>query len=175
MRSGEKRAISDVSVGDEIAVAAMDGTFAGYSPVIFVPHAANSEKATFTQISTVSGRDIKLTRDHLILGGACDALSLVQAGSLALGQCVQSISGLEPITAVTNVPSEGVYTVITKYDGLLIVNDIVASPFAVNHLVTNAFYNIIRLVYNIAPSVTKTSMMGRVFCAFGDVFTSMFV
>lgn len=175
MKSGEKRAIADVSVGDKIAVAYMDGTFAGYSPVIFVPHEPNHEKATFTQISTVSGRDIKLTRDHLILGGACDALSLVQAGSLTSGQCVQTISGLEPVIAVTNVASEGIYTVVTKHDGLLIVNGIVVSPFAVNHLVTNAFYNIMRLVYSIAPSVTKTSMIGRVFCAFGDVFTSMLV
>lgn len=174
LASGETRAISEINLGDEIAVATMDGTFAGYSPVIAVPHAKNSIKASFAQISTVSGRDIKMTADHLVLGGACAAPSLVQAGSLKAGECVQTVSGAEAIASISTVESEGIYTVVTKHDGLLIVNGVVASPFAVNHLVTNSFYNIVRLMYRVMPSVAKTSVVGQVLSAFGDVFTSVF-
>jgi hypothetical protein len=41
------------------------------------------------------------------------------------------------IASVTTIIAEGIYTVVTKHDGLLIVNGIVASSssFAVNHLV----------------------------------------
>lgn len=174
MASGESRAISAIQVGDEIAVAAMDGAFAGYSPVIAVPHTKNSLKATFTQISTVSGRDIKMTPDHLVLGGACGSPSLVQAGSLKVDECVQTVSGIEAVASVTTVAAEGIYTVITKYDGLLIVNGVVASPFALNHLVTNSFYNIVRFVYGVVPSVAKTSVTGQIINAFGELVTRVF-
>jgi len=174
MVSGETRAMADVKVGDEIAVAAMDGAFVGYSRVIAVPHAANAIKTTFTQISTVSGRDIKMTADHLVMGGSCAAPSLVQAGSLKIGECVQTVSGAETVSAITSVISEGIYTVVTKHDGLLIVNGIVASPFAVNHLVANSFYNIVRFVYGVVPSMAKTSVVGQVISAFGDVVTGVF-
>ena len=173
MANGESRAISTVKVGDEIAVASMDGSFAGYSPVIAVPHTVNSVETTFTQISTVSGRDIKMTPDHLVLGGACSSAPLlVLAGSLKSGECVHTVSGTEMIESVTSVIAEGIYTVVTKHDGLLIVNGIVASPFAVNHLVANSFYNIVRFVYGVIPSVAKTSVMGQVIRAFGEIATS---
>jgi len=152
----------------------MDGAFFGYSPVIAVPHAANSIKATFAQISTVSGRDIKMTPDHLVLGGTCVSPSLVQAGSLKTGDCVQTVSGSETIASVTTVAAEGIYTVVTKHDGLLIVNGIIASPFAVNHLVANSFYNIVRFVNGVIPSMAKTSIMGQVISAFGEVVTGVF-
>jgi hypothetical protein len=152
----------------------MDGSFAGYSPVIAVPHTVNSIKTTFIQISTVSGRDIKMTPDHLVLGGACGSSpSLVLAGSLKSGECVHTVSGTEMIESVTSVIAEGIYTVVTKHDGLLIVNGIVASPFAVNHLVANSFYNIVRFVYGVIPSFAKktSSIMGQVISAFGDLAT----
>jgi hypothetical protein len=174
MATGESRAISTVKVGDEIAVASMDGVFVGYSPVIAIPHAFNTIKATFAQISTVSGRDIKMTPNHLVLGGACSSSpSLVLAGSLKVGECVQTVSGSEMIASVTTVVAEGIYTVVTKHDGLLIVNGIVASPFAVNHLVANSFYNIVRFVYGVMPSFAKktSSIMGQVISAFGDLAT----
>ena len=170
MATGESRAISAVQVGDEIAVASMDGTFAGYSPVIAVPHAANTIQTTFVQISTVSGRDIKMTADHLVQGGNCNAgLSLVHAGALKTGECVQTVSGAEIIASVTTIAAEGIYTVVTKHDGLLIVNGIVASPFAVNHLVANSFYSVIRMLYSLFPSVAKSAIARQSLEVFGEL------
>ena len=55
-------------------------------------------------------------------------------------------------SAVSNV--EGVYTIVTdKADDLVIVNGIVASPFAVNHAVANAVYNVHRVLYSVAPKL----------------------
>lgn len=172
MASGETRAIADVKVGDEIAVASMDGKFAGYSPVIAVPHTANSVKATFAQISTVSGRDIKMTPEHLVLGGACSSLSLVQAGSLKAGQCIQTVAGEEAVVSVSNIVSAGIYTVVTKYDGLLVVNGVVASPFAVNHLVANAFYGIVRTVNSLFPAIAKSAVARHSLQTLGELIVN---
>ena len=170
LASGNVKTLSTVQVGDAVAVASMDGAFAGYSPVIAVPHAANTIKATFAQIVTVSGRDIKMTPDHLVMGGACNGVpSLVQAGSLKAGECVQTVSGVEVIASVKSVVSQGIYTIVTKHDGLLIVNGIVASPFAVNHLVANSFYNILRLVYSVFPFMSRSPLLARSMEVFGDL------
>jgi len=172
LASGEVKSISAVQIGDEIAVASMDGSFIGYSAVIAVPHAANAIQAAFAQIVTESGRDIKMTADHLVLGGSCmGSLSLVQAGSLKVGECVQTVSGAEVISSVNTITAQGIYTVVTKHDGLLIVNGIVASPFAVNHLVANSFYNILRSVYGLFPFMSKirSSLLVRSMEVFGNL------
>ena len=50
--------------------------------------------------------------------------------------------------------AEGVYTIVTdKSDDLVVVNGIVASPFAVNHAVANAVYNVHRVFYSVAPKL----------------------
>ena len=177
LSSGESRAISTVQVGDEIAVASMDGKFAGYSPVIAVPHAANTIKATFAQISTVSGRDIKMTAEHLVMGGVCGSSpsSLMQAGSLKAGMCVETVSGSEMVASVNTVVSSGIYTVVTKHDGLLIVNGIVASPFAVNHLIANSFYNIVRTLYSMFPSVSKSTLARQSLESFGELVVNNYM
>ena len=54
--------------------------------------------------------------------------------------------------AVSN--ADGVYTIVTdKADDLVVVNGIVASPFAVNHAVANAVYNVHRVLYGVAPKL----------------------
>lgn len=117
-----------------------------------------------------------MTADHLILGGSCNSLSLslVQVGSLKVGECVQTISGAQTVASVSAVESHGIYTVVTQHDGLLIVNGIVSSPFAVNHLVANSFYNILRVVHRVFPSIIKASFTPLVIKTFGDIFTSAF-
>jgi hypothetical protein len=163
--------IADVEVNDVIRVSSVDGKVMSFSPVVSVPHRRNSESAVFVEIVTEGGGDVKLTGDHLLLSGVCGGeMSLVEAGSVLVGSCVRSVSGDVSVMSVSLVSGEGVYTVVTKHDGLIVVNGIVASPFAVNHNVANAVYNVHRMLHIVLPSwMLSSALLLNVIQRFGDV------
>jgi predicted extracellular nuclease len=153
LESGEVRAISDVRVGDRVLSADAAGR-TSYSDVVFVPHRANSDDALFTHIITASGRDIKMTPSHIVLAGPCHSsapLPLTYASSVSVGDCVMTVSGEDMVSTVETVQGKGLYTVVTKEE-YVVVNGIIASPFAASHMLANFYYNIHRFVYSTAPS-----------------------
>jgi Hint module len=156
LESGEVRAISDVRVGDRVLSADAAGR-TSYSDVVYVPHRANSDDALFTHITTASGRDIKMTSSHIILAGPCHSsasLPLTYASSVSVGDCVMTVSGEDMVSTVATVQGKGLYTVVPKEE-YVVVNGIIASPFAANHMLANLYYNIHRFVYSAAPSILK--------------------
>ena len=153
LESGEVRAISDVRVGDRVLSADAAGR-TSYSDVVFMPHRANSDDAFFSHITIASGRDIKMTHSHIILAGPCHSsapLPLTYASSVSVGDCVMTVSGEDMASTVENVQGKGLYTVVTKEE-YVVVNGIIASPFAANHMVANLYYNLHRFAYTSAPS-----------------------
>ncbi len=75
-----------------------------------------------------------------------------------------------PEKSLEAVQGEGLYTVVTEnMIDLVVVNGVVASPFAVNHAVGNAFYAIHRLAYVIAPAL----MSSTVFKAFNALASNL--
>ena len=160
LESGEVRAISDVRVGDRVLAADAAGR-TSYSDVVYVPHRANSDDALFTHITTASGRDIKMTPSHIILAGPCHSsasLPLTRASSVSVGECVMTVSGEDMVSTVEAVQGKGLYTVVTKEE-YVVVNGIIASPFAVNHMLANLYYNIHRFVYASAPSFLNNAAL----------------
>jgi Hint module len=154
LESGEVRAISDVRVGDRVLSADAAGR-TSYSDVVYLPHRANSDNALFTHITTASGRDIKMTPSHIILAGPCHSsasLPLKYASSVSVGDCVMTVSGEDMVSTVATVQGKGLYTVVTKEE-YVVLNGIIASPFAANHMLANMFYNIHRFLYAAAPSI----------------------
>ena len=153
LESGETKLISDIGVGDRVLAADAAGQ-TSYSDVVFVPHGANNDDALFTHITTTSGRDIKMTPSHIILAGPCHLsgpLPLRYASSVSVGDCVITVSGKDMVSTVETVQGKGLYTVVTKEE-YVVVNGIIASPFAANHMLANLYYNFHRLVYASAPS-----------------------
>jgi predicted extracellular nuclease len=160
LESGEVRAISDVRVGDRVLAADAAGR-TSYSDVVYVPHRANCDDALFTQVTTASGRDIKMTPSHIILAGPCHSsapLPLTYASSVSVGDCVMTVSGEDMVSTVETVQGKGLYTVVTKEE-YVVVNGIIASPFAANHMLTNLYYNIHRFVYTSAPSFLNNTAL----------------
>jgi hypothetical protein len=92
--------------------------------------------------------------------------------SLKTGNCVQTTIGEEIISALSTTPGRGVYTVVTKSDGLLVINGVMASPFASNHVMANSFYSIHRMLHLFAPLLAKTSFSMSVIESFGDIVVS---
>ena len=63
-----------------------------------------------------------------------------------------TVSGRDMVFNVETVQGKGLYTIVTKEE-YVVVNGIIASPFAVNHMLANLYYNVHRLVYASAPSL----------------------
>ena len=153
LESGETKLVSDIRVGDRVLAADAAGQ-TSYSDVVFVPHRANNDDALFTHITTTSGRDIKMTPSHIILAGPCHlsgSLPLTYASSVRVGDCVMTVSGKDMVSTVETMHGKGLYSVVTKEE-YVVVNGIIASPFAANHMLANLYYNFHRLVYASSPS-----------------------
>ena len=169
---GARVALADLEVGDRV-LTLKDGR-AGFSDVVAVPHqrragdaGAEARAMRFVAITSASGRSLEATASHLIAaadaeGGDCGALGagrfaaaarLVQASEVARGMCVAvreprggvSIAAVEDVREVER--RTRALSVVTMDGGLPFVDGVAASPFALNHAVPNAFYNLHRLLY----------------------------
>ena len=150
------KALPFIRVGDRVLAANAAGETV-FSEVVFIPHGINSDVASFTHITTESGHELKMTMNHLILAGFCGStLSLTYASKVSVGDCINTVKGQVKVLEVMSVQGQGVYTVITMEE-YLVVNGIIVSPYGVNHLMGNLFYNIHRFVYMIAPSLLAWS------------------
>ena len=124
-----------------------------FSEVVYLPHGTNHESTTFTTLTTESGRDVKMTSNHFLPAGSCDlapvSLPIVTAGQVKVGDCLQTVSGVEQVVSVGKVEGKGIYTVIAMEE-LIVVNGIVATPYGgVNPTLVNMYYNLHRLVYSV--------------------------
>jgi hypothetical protein len=152
LESGETKLISEVRAGDRV-LAADASRQTVFSEVVFVPHGSNVDNSYFTHITTTHGRDIKMTHSHILPAGACKSTSPlpdVYASSVTVGDCIMTASGMDEVSAVEIVQGQGLYTIVTK-DEYVVVNGIIASPFAFNHMMANFYYNIHRFLYACAP------------------------
>jgi Hint module len=160
LESGETKPIYEVRAGDRV-LAADASRQTIFSEVVFVPHGLNADKALFTHITTTQGSDIKMTHSHILPAGACNSTSPlpdVYASSVTVGDCIMTVSGMEEVSAVEAVQGQGLYTIVTK-DEYVVVNGIIASPFAFNHVVTNFYYNIHRFVYACVPGLLTSPLV----------------
>jgi len=151
LEDGASKAISEVAMGDRILTVNARGEQV-YSDVAYLPHGKNVVQAVFTVVSTETGRDLKMTANHMLPAGACTAASLpvVAAGQVAVGDCVQTVSGRERVVSVSAVEGKGIYTVIAMEE-LIVVNGVVATPYGgVNPALANVYYNVHRLAYKVA-------------------------
>jgi hypothetical protein len=140
-----------------------------------VPHGQNQILSTFVQLATTSGRDIKLTADHLIAAGMCNTqgpLPLIKAMSVRVGDCARTLNGLEEISSINSVMGSGLYTVVTTKP-LIIVNGFVASPFAVNHSIGYSIYSLLRAVYILVPGFLASVRFVKAFEILSDGVRSL--
>jgi hypothetical protein len=175
LESGATKAISDVEVGDAIQVVSADGSLA-FSEVVFLPHGANTQKATFSELELASGNSLRATPAHFVLAGACgaDAFELTAMKDISEGSCVQTANGEDEVTGNGLVVDHGIYTVVTKESsGLVVVNGVRASSFAHNHWLVNNYYNIHRAIYEVAPSLMKNRDVIAANLIVGDIAISL--
>jgi len=116
-----------------------------------------------------------MTADHLVLAGSCDSattLPLIQARAVSVGDCLQSTEGRAPVIATRVVQSKGIRSLVTLAGNLVVVNGIVASPFAAQHRISEAWYSIHRLVYSLLPSALSFKFLQQTSERFGELAAS---
>ena len=154
LENGATKTMADLTVGDRILTVNAKGEQV-FSDVAYLPHGKNEASSTFVTVATASGRDVKMTANHILPAGACatQTLPMASADQVVVGDCVETASGREQVVSVGKVEGKGIYTVIAMEE-LIVVNGIVATPFGgVNPTVANIYYNMHRLMYAYAPGV----------------------
>ena len=140
--------LREVRVGDSVLSANAKGEFS-FSPVVAVPHGPNVRKATLVALETSKGKVLRLTKLHLL--PRCDG-SLAYAGSLVPGDCLRTIDGDEPVERVGTVPAVGLFTAVPALE-YLVVNGVVASPFALSHGLAGCLYTFPRKAYPVLAAL----------------------
>jgi hypothetical protein len=173
LRSGAFKALEDVQVGDEVLAADLNGKMA-YSPVISVPHLRNERPALFHRLSLFSGSDIRMTADHLIPVGDCKAsfseYLLSAAAKVAVGSCVWTVAGSDRVEYNEVVQGKGIYSIVTELP-FVVVSNVVASPFAINHVAGDSFYELYRLGYRLFPRVFRSDLFIHFHSKLSDAIT----
>lgn len=152
LASGATKAMADLEVGDSVLSADATGKLS-FSDVVFLPHGTNSKNAEFVAVTTESGKIVKATPSHLLQ--ACDG-SLVQAKAAS---CLRTVDGAESVKSINRFKAEGIYTAVTLKNEFLVVDGVVASPFAMAHTLADAYYNAHRALYALSPSLVKVPSM----------------
>jgi len=170
LEDGSSKLISEVRVGDRILSADTDGS-TGFSNVIALAHPSNNIKSTFVHIETESGSDVKVTPSHLVLASVdCSAaMKLTKASDITMNSCLLTTSGPARVSAVTVMSQNGIYSVIAEKQ-LIVVNGIVASPFAVNHEVANKYYDMFRFF----PAALTFKLLETLHFGFGALIRSVY-
>ena len=108
------------------------------SPVLFLPHKKNDITRKFDEVTLANGMTVRMTRNHLL--PLCDG-SLVTARSLKKDDCLMTTSGMSKVaTTKHDVEAGGIYTAVTKKE-FLVVDGVVASPFALAHGIAHSFFD----------------------------------
>ena len=106
-----------------------------------------------------------------------DNISLQKASSLNNGGCVlDGTYELDTITTIEITKCKGVYTVVTTEE-YIVVNDLIASPFAVSHVIGNFFYDFTyRLLFrDFKLLLSETSLVVSTFLDFVTDMSDIFV
>lgn len=177
LESGALKLISDVRIGDRVLAADINGRTI-FSDVLVVPHKPNDDIAEFVVLATASGRDIKLTPDHLVFVTDCgsfSAPSLVRASEVRPDEnmCLRTVAGPELVVSSQTLSGFGVYSIVPKDAEFIVVNGVIASPFAVNHAAVNAFYNVYRMTSTLLETISiDSAFVTSVVQAFGEMVPS---
>jgi len=170
LESGEHKTMQELEIGDRVLTADANGELS-FSNVVFLPHGPNEKNAMFVQLTLGEGQALKATPKHLLR--TCDG-SLAAAGELDIGTCLETKSGAATVASKTYVTTAaGIYTAVTNNE-FLVVDGVVASPFAISHALPHAFYHVHRALYATVPSVLKSPLAATANAFFGSMAVGLY-
>jgi len=166
--------ISKVRIGDRILAAEKNGVLS-FASVVAIPHLENYIRSEFVHIITeIGGADIRMTHDHLIPFSCTCTTSdfvLTKATDVVIGGCIMSTQGKVMVTSTDVVDGIGLYSVVTTAE-FIVVNEIITSPFAINHVAADSFYDIFRFLFSYFPMLISSRSFRTKFEYFTELILS---
>ena len=98
--------------------------------------------------------------------------TLKKAKNIQKHDYIYTTHGIENVVSMREVTSYGKYTFITLFGDYVLVNDIIASPYAENHIIASTFYQIYRNIYKLLPPYIRLqshSYIMSIFEEFGSI------
>ena len=161
------KTISDIEIGDRILSATLQGK-TSFATVIAIPHGKNSWVADFSHIVSTH-HDVKMTPSHLVLAGECGReMALIKAADVEAGACIMTADRHEKVLSNEIIQASGLYTLVTDKE-LIVVNGIIASPFAVSHRLGNVFYSAFRAIHMVFPAFLRMSWLKSTLQSFSSL------
>ena len=155
LEDGSNIKISDAKVGQKIL--SCSNNVLKFSSIVSIPHERNNISSQFIKLVTSSGKSIKMTPYHLLPVQNGDLFTLTCANDVEVNDIIMTVDGYESVTSKEIEMDNGIYTVVTN-DDYIVVNNIIASPFDTFHDLANVYYQIHRTVYNINPQILETEI-----------------
>jgi hypothetical protein len=158
LENGSSIKIEDAKIGDKILSYSLNKNSFIYSPIVAIPHEKNSIESDFIEIKTLSGKNIKMTSDHLIpvLKNKNNKFETIYAKNIDIDDIIITIDGNDKVTSKEVIKEEGIYTVITLEE-YIVVDNIVVSPYAIFHLLGNIYYCLHKTLYCVNPDIVKSA------------------
>jgi len=161
LENGNTIKIEDAKIGDKILSYSLKENKFKNSPIVAIPHEKNNKTAKFIKFTTNSGKSIKMTDKHLIpvLKQNSNSFNVIFAEKIEVNDIIKSVDGNEQITSIEIIEDEGVYTVVTLEE-YIVVDNIIASPYAVFelfHLLGNIYYSLHKNLYRLNPTIINSS------------------
>jgi len=162
LENGNTIKITDAKLGNKILSYSLKENKLKYSPIIAIPHEENNILSQFVEIKTFSGKNIKMTDFHLIplLKNNKRSFELSKAIDIEINDIIITVDGNEIVTSKEIISENGIYTVVTNED-YIVANNIIASPFAISHLLPSFYYQIHKIIYNINPKLLETNTFDK--------------
>jgi len=160
LENGNTIKIENAKIGDIILSYSSKENKLSYSPIVAIPHEKNNILSKFIKFTTNSGKSIKMTEKHLIPvlkkqnsnNNNNNSFDVIFAEKIEINDIVKTVNGNEQITSIEIVEEEGIYTVITLEE-YIVVDNIIASPYAIFHLLGNIYYSLHKNLYSINPKI----------------------
>lgn len=163
LESGEKIKISDVKLGNKILCYCEKTKEYVYSKVIFIPHDVSFHQNSYIKITTENNLSITMTNDHYI-PVYNEIVTTKQAHELKVGDKIKTKKEeLTTIKTIENVYDNGLSTVVTDYE-FIVVDDIVVSSFGgtMSHLLQYKLATILRYFYKVHPKINESKTLRRI-------------
>lgn len=157
LENGNTIKIEDAKIGDKILSYSLLKNKLNYSPIVAIPHERNNKLTKFIKFTTNSSKSIKMTEKHLIpaLQKNNNSFNIILAEKIKINDIIKTIDGNEQITSIETVEEEGIYTVVTLEE-YIVVDNIIASPYELYHILANIYYSLHKNLYRLNPEILNS-------------------
>ena len=157
-KHGRRRRMDSLEIGEEVQV--VNNNEIQFQPIVTFIHRQPGLMQEFVQITTLKGKVLKITEDHLLFVEKMGEARAIPARDLKTGDVVyvracQSVES-DQVHSISTVFEKGAYAPVTL-SGTILVNDVHTSCYfdVLSHDWSQRAMAIARAVYHVSPGMLQ--------------------